>query len=828
MKFTDFLKIGMAGVLSVAMAATVMTSATGCKTDKPGNTDEDFPVTLSVVGDDSYNLSYGESKNIAVRARFNDNSEPAVGRKVSFLINGQQNGATLSATEVVTDDTGVATTTIKAGDLKANFAILVSSGSSNQVQFNIDIDGADIGSLRVYFDTKNSNISFSKLVAKIHPQIFNCANYADWSTMPPAEAELSSSNANLPVKFDGLKEGSKYTVSVTAEGPEGNVIARGCSTGENQIVGRKITDVSVELGLMPTAFTGTYQMATTLHLLSMLPGSNEDNDSNKKVSAAYIVNKIIGFFRNPGNELMTLLKDDVIPPGTWSTVFDFGQTTAVFALDTYFCATHDGVPDGDGSSDFVNLKWEEINPDGSKGTTYSCACFKNLNTKEPCTGNTKKPDSLGIYINLLIGAYAPSWVGSIFEVGNSIAAMVENLAVGGELEISKAIKDENADTYTIEGVERWNSYMFTWLLGKNCTAGDTCCGQTVFGTGNAVNNKLDAASAAFTGKATAIDMAGQIAYQLQIDEHTIALDYGKIISYLLTNLAFPALAKMEGTVSFSDVLIKLIPIANVGCWFNGLIGSFGDATLDDVYNACMATCSVTSTQLTNGQREWNANNCGTFTQYIIEGLKLLGGKGEDWLNQLSTSGTDKYKFTISTNDAKSSQNIISDTNFDLQTDLIGLIDQNNENMGLALKGSIYFGDAEKDAVEMTGSLVGDFARVISTDVTATDRTTCHSDAQCINALGENRSCQIREGLISKCAERMVCALNNGTAVGGAACNFDSDCRSGFCMSDTKKCYAACANDSDCTNASAGVCNSNINYDFADGKYSAKVSGCKAN
>ncbi len=820
----------------VALAALLTLTSVNCSQEATPENEEPEPITLEIVGDQTIMLGFKETRTISVRARYKSDGSPVSDRKVSFLITGAANGATLSEQEVYTDDAGNAATDIKAGEVKAQFFVKASSSNAKEVQFAIDVNGADIGSLRVYYGVPDKvSINFSKLSTRIHPEpLFDCANFNDWSTLPESQATQDSLSASIPVLFPDLHEGDRFTISVIGYGPEGNEIAHGCKQSA-AIIGRKIIDESVDLTLLPTSFTGTYQMATKLDLLSVFKEADSWRDENGNVSAVYIVRQVLNFFENPGKWIFDFAASFAENSGNTIVQYIPSFVDAAAGIGAQaFCTKHDGQPDpinneepdGDMNSDTKMFYWDYRSTSGNHETIrYSCSCMTGAVDAANCGTNANtcgpehndncstyaKGDSIKAreFINILVFGYSPSWVGSIFEVGNSISAMVQNLVVGGEFEITKSQEDPaKAGNYTLEGEERWNSYMFTWTLGKNCSPNDKCCGETVFGAGNSVNNKLDAASGKFTGRAKAATITGQSAYELVIDEHVLSLNYGKIIMYVLKNVAFPAITKMDGVVTFNDVLMKLIPVENVACWL-GSLSFFGGVA----YDTCMPTCHINPVKQPDGSYIWDLN-CGSIANTVVQLIKAGGDVIDDKVNSLSVSGTENYNLKLQTNDTKSATNLLIDTNQDLQAD----------HLAIDLQGNIYLG---QNSASIKGTMEAEFARVITPN-DPFDRTTCHSDKQCVDAIGEGRTCQIREGLVSKCAERMICALNVGSYVAGAACMNNEDCQSGFCMQDTKTCYSACSASSDCTAASAPVCNSNVSYTFKNDNVNAIVSGCKAN
>lgn len=724
------------------------------------------PVVLEILGSDTFNVAFNASQQLTVRARYNDGL-PAANREVTFTISGAAMGSALISSAVYTDNEGIAVAEILSAQDRSSFLIIVSSGNSNQVQFTINVVGDYLGKLRVRY-TYSGVVALNTLTTRIHPLEYDCANGINWAALPPWEQMKVAANSGTALIFENLPEGQIYTVTVSALGPAGNEVARGCAKTD-EIGGNNIRDVFIPMVLMPVDLRGTYEIGSRLNLPDMLP-----DDGGTEFTVTDVFLEVVSFFDDPGQYLYN-----------WLVV-------AASQLGSYGQPLLDGLA-GAGLSYYCNE-----NPTAS-WDIYHCECHGHLADCDgsPYPASWTAPGA-GQLLDFLIIDFAPGWLTDTLLIGESISEMAQNLAIGGTLNVNSATAG-TGNTIALAGTENWTDYMFTWKYG-NCTFGgsDPCCGRQVFGAGE---QGLTVASASFTGTATPNPASGQILYNVQLDDHVLSLQYGTIISYLLQHIAFPAITGYPAPVDFGDMIIYLIPVEKIACWLNDQISS---ATTND-YDVCMGNdtpgdpndgCKVVLT--TNG---WEAQDCPGLAATFVSLAAFAGDQVNGMLSDLEFGGTDTYKFTIGTNPDPSVTNTIEDVDHDLKTD----------ELHLTLTGTVHYGDNISDSNSMSGVMNGDQQRV-----------PC-PDPEGGSGCDDGKTCQIRPGLVNECDARMVCLVNKGSRTGGTACNNDDLCQSGWCMPSPRVCYQACLDDAHCpggfTCAQGG-----FEFDFGGG-FSADVNGC---
>lgn len=164
---------------------------------------------------------------------------------------------------------------------------------------------------------------------------------------------------------------------------------------------------------------------------------------------------------------------------------------------------------------------------------------------------------------------APGWVQDFFTIGQDILQVVAKLQLTGTLSISKLQND-----YFVEGGIAFSGVIFSWKLGCDKTAPDyEECGQYPFSLDDLGDDfPLDLLSGSWTGTISQLD-------KLQVDKHTLALNYGKLILFVLNDLI---LQTLTGEDNLIDAVAEMI-----GC--DGIASSLGDLGLfdeDDILDAC--------------------------------------------------------------------------------------------------------------------------------------------------------------------------------------------------------------------------------------------------
>lgn len=175
---------------------------------------------------------------------------------------------------------------------------------------------------------------------------------------------------------------------------------------------------------------------------------------------------------------------------------------------------------------------------------------------------------------------SPQWIQDILQVGTDLLQVVNNLEMQAELRISKLSND-----YYVQGALLWNGIVLYWHWGcaEQGQAGyDPNCGRYVFNLAAFQNTQfpMDIIEGHFTATIQNFN-------QLDIDNHVIKINYGKLIIFVLNELILPALS---GEHTLHDAILSFINCHAIG----QSIGGFGLLGIDeqDVEDFCVSAVTT--------------------------------------------------------------------------------------------------------------------------------------------------------------------------------------------------------------------------------------------
>ncbi|MBM4291682.1 MAG: hypothetical protein FJ138_09740 [Deltaproteobacteria bacterium] len=165
-------------------------------------------------------------------------------------------------------------------------------------------------------------------------------------------------------------------------------------------------------------------------------------------------------------------------------------------------------------------------------------------------------DDLNRLINEYIDNDGPDWMRDFFTIGSDLISVVSNMEVISDMTLSKARSDG-----TFEGSQSWIGLAFYWRLGCQGSP-DPACGRHPFTMNDLVEggNNINLVFGQFTGRLHSYN-------QGVINLHTMDLQYGRLVMFLLNNLLLPRVA--NGATSLSQALLNL---ANCPSFANRLTG----------------------------------------------------------------------------------------------------------------------------------------------------------------------------------------------------------------------------------------------------------------
>ena len=165
-------------------------------------------------------------------------------------------------------------------------------------------------------------------------------------------------------------------------------------------------------------------------------------------------------------------------------------------------------------------------------------------------------DDLNDIINNYIDNDGPPWLRSFFVIGSDIISIVSNMEVISEIQITKPRTDGSFD-----GSQNWLGLAFHWDLPCQDDP-DPDCGRHAFLMSDiaAGVEGVNLVFGQFTGRVHTYNHG-------EIDPHTLDLQYGRLILFVLNNLVLPAIA--DGANNLRDALLNL---ANCPSFADGITG----------------------------------------------------------------------------------------------------------------------------------------------------------------------------------------------------------------------------------------------------------------
>lgn len=194
-------------------------------------------------------------------------------------------------------------------------------------------------------------------------------------------------------------------------------------------------------------------------------------------------------------------------------------------------------------------------------------------------------DDLNRIINTYIDYDAPQWVRDFFQIGRDLLQVVADLEVISRVRISKLRSDG-----TFEGSESWIGLAFRWTLPCGENNPDPDCGRYAFTMEEVASGLegVDLVFGQFGGRVHNYD-------RMLIDAHTLDLQYGRLILFVLNNLILPEVA--DGADNITDALLTL---ADCPAFANRItggraeleLGGISIASRDTIEGWCTTVMSV--------------------------------------------------------------------------------------------------------------------------------------------------------------------------------------------------------------------------------------------
>lgn len=175
-------------------------------------------------------------------------------------------------------------------------------------------------------------------------------------------------------------------------------------------------------------------------------------------------------------------------------------------------------------------------------------------------------DDLNDIINTWIDQDAPDWVRDFFTIGSDLVSVVSSTEVISHIRLNKPRRDG-----TFLGSQNWIGMAFYWRLPCDGNP-DPECGRHAFTMDDLARGAsgVELVFGQFEGRVHSRD-------QGVIYSHTLDLQYGRLILFVLNNLILPAVA--DGANNIRDALLNL---ADCPAFANGITGGNGHLRLGGI------------------------------------------------------------------------------------------------------------------------------------------------------------------------------------------------------------------------------------------------------
>jgi hypothetical protein len=202
----------------------------------------------------------------------------------------------------------------------------------------------------------------------------------------------------------------------------------------------------------------------------------------------------------------------------------------------------------------------------------------------------------------------------IRQIGLDLRDTVAMLKVDSILTISKASPESD-----LFGEDDWFGLTFYWRRGCDLQV-DPDCGQIRIGVGH--DNDLGIAGSEWEGRVVDYD-------QLEIDDHMMHLNYGRVIMHVLNQVIIPGMTNGNAN-SLSQAFAYWIGCGNVAQSLAGIIGVFVNIPAAALEQICQATVSIVFASVEN-----MVNNLSYPLDLYVSGTgHLLSDDGDPAVNRI--------------------------------------------------------------------------------------------------------------------------------------------------------------------------------------------------
>ncbi len=505
-------------------------------------------------------VSLGISANSELKVKLVDGTNKAIaGAAVRYELvpAATPPGVQLGAANTFTNSEGIATIAIKAGDNPLtdvgtnDIMVSVNDPDVKDLRFTVAVNAKDSANYQINF-THNGTARFSKVDALLFDPGLSCTQIRDQfalsGSLPTAEytqrGGVDADRTILPVVFPSQRNGSAYTVvgKAYSEVNENVEVVFGCTDNNPPIQNGVSVIVDVELFDHIPHLKGTFAVSHSFDLRDTLPEN---------------IRRIVDIIGRVATD-----------PGSFIVGCGAGST---------------GCPPN-GSEGLINILVDFL-PDGQFAQTINDILGNNL------VRNIVRDSINNLFQDWITSENVPSWATNSVQLTQDIYETLSNFRVQGKIFFNEAPIAAVEDGAVIGIIpsesarQLWNTVIFRWSRG--CNNQGSACGDIPL-TANQVGVSGSAIEGKFDGTVFNSD-------QLQINEHSLSLNYGLLLMAVLEKVVLPAIFGSE--VDSVDAMLANF----IKC----------DQLLDpsnSLYNTAKTLCTTLLAQASSSLRDYVGTN----------------------------------------------------------------------------------------------------------------------------------------------------------------------------------------------------------------------------
>jgi hypothetical protein len=542
------------------------------------------------------NVTY--SSQIPLKAQLVDGDDnPIDNTTINFELDaGMAEGTTLEAASAVSDGEGIAETALRAGNTAGTVEVTVTAGGENSevepIQFVVAVNSKGASSYIVTFnhngasDLKDIKVrafesdTSCDAVAEDHARETTAGVNPTLTAVTQGQG-IAGADGTLPqVVIPNVMNGTAYTIE-----------ARGFSRSNDEVeaaFGCKDMNPAVENGMSVTV---------EVDLIDNLP----------RIAGAYDVTHEFSIQDTVCAQDMNGDYMGVLPSGVCLAIDLIGRL-----------ATDPGsFLVGDENNDGLLQILVGFLPDGS-GLKDTIESFINNEFIQDLAGNV-----INDFAQDWINNNAPDWVKGAVNITGDLYESLQEFKVNGTMRIGwEPTPQYDMQSGTVIGIlepnmdgedpgkQVWSEIVVFWTgdCDPDSQNFDACRERTL--SANDVGTD-DVVEGYFTGSLLPIEDDDDSGYGLQIDEHTLTLNYGVFLLGVLEKIVLPSVFNDQSVTSVNDALEKMIEgifSGQDGDTSCEQFGSWVDDSVGGGANIATSLCDNLLQQASDAIREYMTDN----------------------------------------------------------------------------------------------------------------------------------------------------------------------------------------------------------------------------